>query len=189
MPDSHSNPNAPELARTRASGFHWIAWLGWILAAAAIGAAIYFILDCRALERQINADRSQIAQLSAEQARSQSLMDALTSPDSTRVMLTETRRPPRPSGHVTYQPKTGVLVFVASDLRPLPASKTYELWLVPASGRVPLPAGLFRPGAHGSTSVVLPALPPGTPAKAFVVTVEEAQGATTPTLPIVMSGR
>lgn len=192
MPDTSSNPNAPEMARTLVNGSHrfaWLAWLGWVIAAAAVGAAIYFILNSRSLERQLNADQSRIAELSAENARSHDLVDALTSPDSIRVMLTETRRPPLPSGHVTYQPKSGVLAFVASNLRPLPASKTYELWLIPSSGKAPMPAGLFRPGAHGSTSVVLPSLPPNIPAKAFVVTVEEEQGATTPTLPIVMSGR
>jgi hypothetical protein len=36
--------------------------------------------------------------------------------------------------------------------------------------------------------VVLPALPAGVDAKAFGVTVEQASGSSTPTLPIVMSG-
>lgn len=180
------------MPRTRAGGsrrFGWLGWLGWIIAAAAIVAAIYFILDSFSLQRQIKTDQSKIAQLTAEQARSQDLMDALTSSDSTHMTLTETRRPARPSGHVSYQPKSGALVFLASDLRPLSGTKTYELWLIPASGQAPLPAGLFRPDAHGSASVVLPSLPPGVKAKAFVVTVEEAQGSSTPTLPIVMSGR
>jgi len=36
---------------------------------------------------------------------------------------------------------------------------------------------------------VLPSLPTGVEAKAFGVTIEDAQGATTPTMPIVMSGQ
>ena len=78
---------------------------------------------------------------------------------------------------------------MASNLRPVPENKTYELWLIPANGKAPMPAGLFRPDASGSASVVLPTLPQGVEAKAFGVTIEDAQGSATPTLPIVMAGQ
>ena len=81
----------------------------------------------------------------------------------------------------------GALIFVASEMHPVQANKTYELWLIPADGTAPIPAGLFRPDAGGSASVILPTLPVGVEAKAFGVTIEDAQGSTTPTLPIVMS--
>jgi len=187
VPDQPSNPSAsPAPSAGRAS---WPLWLGWIIAALAIAAAIYLVGRSSGLQRQLNADQARISQLTAQQALSQNLMDALTSPDSKQITLAESARPARPMGHAAYLPKSGALVFVASNLRPLADNKTYELWLVPANGKAPLPAGLFRPDTHGSTSLVLPSLPPGTAARAFIVTVEEAQGATTPTLPIVMSGR
>ncbi|MGB7191765.1 MAG: anti-sigma factor [Acidobacteriaceae bacterium] len=190
MPDQPSNPNAsPARNAGRSGGVHWLGWLGWIIAALAIAAAIFFVVRSSRLQRQLSADQAHISQLAAQQALSQNLMDALTSPDSKQVTLTESARPARPMGHATYLSKSGALVFVASNLRPLSGNKSYELWVVPSSGKAPLPAGLFRPDAHGSTSVVLPSLPPGVEARAFIVTVEEAQGASTPTLPIVMSGR
>jgi anti-sigma-K factor RskA len=65
---------------------------------------------------------------------------------------------------------------------------TYELWVIPANGNAPIPAGLFRPDATGSASVVLPELPSGVQAKAFGVTVERAEGSQKPTLPIILSG-
>ena len=80
------------------------------------------------------------------------------------------------------------MVFVGNNLKPIPAGKTYELWVIPADGKAPIPAGLFRPDDHGSASVVLPKLPEGVPAKAFGVTIENAEGAATPTMPIVLSG-
>lgn len=187
MPENPSNPDASP-ARS-ADSVHWPLWLGWIIAVLAIAAAVYLIVRSSSLQRQVRADQARISQLTAQQALSQNLMDALTSPDSRQVTLTESARPARPIGHAAYLPRSGALVFVASNLRPLADNKAYELWLVPAKGKAPLPAGLFRPDAHGSTSVVLPSLPPGVEARAFIVTVEEAQGATTPTLPIVMSGR
>jgi anti-sigma-K factor RskA len=61
------------------------------------------------------------------------------------------------------------------------------LWLIPTSGN-PIPAGVFKPDAHGSASVVNPPLPPGTEAKAFAITVENQAGSEKPTTPILMMG-
>jgi len=72
-------------------------------------------------------------------------------------------------------------------MQPLPPNKTYELWVIPASG-APIPAGTFRPDASGSGSVVMPSIPQGVQAKAFGITVENAGGSQTPTMPIILSG-
>jgi len=170
----------------RRAGF---GWLGWVAAAAALAIAAYLGYSNVQLERQVSENRGQIAQLAAQADRAQQLTDALTSPEAQRVTLTESKQPAHPVGHATYLPKRGALVFVASNLRPLAQGKTYELWLIPADGKAPIPAGLFRPDASGSASVILPTLPVGVEAKAFGVTIEDAQGSTTPTLPIVMSGQ
>lgn len=190
MADSPSNPDAlrtREDRRPRADT-RWIGWLGWVIAALAIAAAIYFVVHSFALQRTIDANDRELLQLKSQVARSQGLMGALTSPDSDRVVLTETRRPARPVGHVNYLAQSGALVFVASDLHQLPQSKSYELWLFPSNGTAPISAGLFRPGEDGSASVVLPSLPEGVAARAFAVTVEAAAGSPTPSLPFVMSG-
>jgi anti-sigma-K factor RskA len=113
----------------------------------------------------------------------------LTSRTAKRVMLTEVKASTLPTAHVIYEKDKGALIFVASNLHPVRANKTYELWLIPMNGQAPIPAGLFRPDVNGSASVVMPPLPTGVEAKAFGVTIENAQGATTPTLPIVMSGQ
>jgi anti-sigma-K factor RskA len=72
-------------------------------------------------------------------------------------------------------------------MQPLPENKTYELWVIPTSG-APVPAGLFRPDASGSASVLLPPIPQGLQAKAFGITIENAEGSNTPTAPIILSG-
>ena len=170
-------------------------WLGWVVAAAAIVAALYLGYRDNQLQHQLNESRGQIAQLTAqnqqmslEEQQLQKLMNTLSSPEAKQVTLTETKRPSQPVGHAIYMAKSGVLIFMASNLRPVANNKTYELWLIPANGKAPMPAGLFRPDAAGSASVVMPTLPAGIKAKAFGVTVEDAQGSATPTLPIVMSG-
>ncbi|HEY0161405.1 MAG TPA: anti-sigma factor, partial [Edaphobacter sp.] len=77
----------------------------------------------------------------------------------------------------------------ANHLDSLPPGRTYELWLIPSDDRPPIPSGTFRPNTHGDASIVLPSLPRGIEAKAFGVTLEEENGAQSPTLPIVMAGQ
>jgi anti-sigma-K factor RskA len=60
--------------------------------------------------------------------------------------------------------------------------------VIPANGSAPVPAGLFRPDAAGSATLVLPPVTPGIEAKAFGVTIENASGADAPTSPIILSG-
>lgn len=169
-----------------------LGWFEWGITAAALAVACYLGYHTFELQRELDADRGVIAQLTVQAAHAQELqrlMDALSSPEAKQVTLTETKGMARPVGHATYLAQSGALIFVASNLRPVPQSKTYELWLIPPNGKAPIPAGLFRPDANGSAAVVLPPLPAGMQAKAFGVTVETAEGASTPTLPIVMSGQ
>lgn len=163
-------------------------WIGWLAAIITLAIAAYFGNHDFQLQQQLSQDRSQIAQLSAQAQRAQELTDALTSPDARHITLTESKQPALPSGHAVYLEKQGALVLLASHLRSIATNKTYELWLMPTGGKVPIPSGLFRPDARGNGSVVLPNLPAGSPARSFVVTIEDAQGATTPTLPIVLAG-
>ncbi|WP_263357534.1 anti-sigma factor [Acidicapsa ligni] len=94
-----------------------------------------------------------------------------------------------PEGHVLYAAVSGKLVFTAANLLPIPAGKTYELWLIPANGTPPIPAGLFKPDLQGDAAVIFPSLPTQMQASAFGVTIENEGGATTPTAPIVLSGQ
>jgi anti-sigma-K factor RskA len=105
------------------------------------------------------------------------------------VVLTETREPTLAVGQLSWLASKGALVFMAGGLKPLPADKTYELWLVPKLGKAPVPAGLFRPNADHGATVVLPPVPADTQVDKFIVTVETAHGSETPSFPIVMQGR
>jgi anti-sigma factor RsiW len=164
----------------------------WAGAFALLVLAGYLGSQNQKLNELLNNDKGQIAQLSAQSAQAQQtaqeLTDALTSPAAKQVTLTEGKGVQPPSGRTSYLAEKGALVFVGNNLKPIPANKTYELWIIPADGKAPMPAGLFRPDEHGSASVVLPKLPTGVPAKAFGVTIENAEGAASPTMPIVLSG-
>ena len=178
----------PALVPTPPRRSVWPTLLPWAAAAAMLAVAAYLGIQNRHMQDLVNADRSQIATLSAQASRAQQVLDTLTAPDAQQATLTEGKAAAAPTAHASYVPSRGALVFVATHLKPVPANKTYELWVIPANGSAPIPAGTFRPDANGSASVVLPPLPTGVPAKVFGVTIENEGGATSPTMPIVLSG-
>ncbi len=164
----------------------------WAAAFALLILAGYLGSQNQKLNDLLDSDKGQLAQLSAEAAQArdsaQRISELLTSPAAKQVTLTEGKGTPPPTGHTSYLADKGALLFVGNNLKPIPANKTYELWVIPANGKAPIPAGLFRPDDKGQASVVLPKLPEGVPAKAFGVTIENAEGSSTPTMPIVLVG-
>ena len=178
----HVVPFAPRAARPKSSA--WIAWMAvaaLLILSAALGIKIYF------LNQQLEMDASLIQARTLENRRARQVLDVLTAPTAQHVLLTAGKTPPAPSARAVYLASRGGLVLQASNMQPLPRNKTYELWVIPTTG-APIPAGLFRPDASGSASVVLPSIPQGVPAKGFGITIENAGGATTPTAPIILSG-
>ena len=142
----------------------------------------------RKLNEELARQHEVIQQQADANARAQQVLDLLTAPAASRVLLTAAKSKPEPAGRAVYLSDTGGLIFQANNLALLAENKTYELWVIPANGQAPIPAGLFRPDASGSASVVLPPLPKGVPLKAFGVTIEKAEGSATPTVPIILAG-
>ena len=103
------------------------------------------------------------------------------------ITLVAAKTPPQPQGKAIYLRRRGSLIFLANNLAPLPSKKAYELWLIPKTGS-PIPAGVFKPDAHGSATVVNPPLPQGVEAKAFAITVEPETGSPAPTSTPIMLG-
>lgn len=141
-----------------------------------------------AAQLKIAALEQQAARMTALMERYRNVAEVLTASDAVSFTLVSAPVKPVPTGRAIYLQKRAALVFVASNLNPVPAGKTYELWLLPASGAAPIPAGLFKPDVRGSASVLTPPLPAGVEAKGFAVTIENEGGSQTPTMPIVMAG-
>ncbi|HKO17849.1 MAG TPA: anti-sigma factor [Acidobacteriaceae bacterium] len=163
-------------------------WAGWALAAGFAVVAVILYGNHRTLEETAATQTSEIQRLNARAAQSHQLMDALTDPHAVRVTLTPKTPARGPVGGVTYNAQTGALVFLASNLDPIQVYKTYELWILPADGSAPIPAGTFHPDEHGNASVIMPRLPKGMDAKTFEVTIEDAGGSDKPTKPIILAG-
>lgn len=170
------------------SGFSIAMALGWALAAG-LSFALFMQYNLRMdAENKMRTAQTEMVRDEAESAQARAVLDTLTNPAAQRVVLTPDSATPAPTGRATYMPDKGMLTFIASNLVPLQPYKTYELWLIPADGRDPIPAGTFKPDERGNASLLLPELPKGVAAKAFGVTIEDDGGAQTPTMPIVLAG-
>jgi hypothetical protein len=165
----------------------WWGWLGWAATAAVIVFAASLWKENSALRRGLDAANIQVLRNAKDIEELRRVVTPILSADSQRFTLVSVKTPPQPQGKAFYLRNRGSLIFVASNLAPLPPQKAYELWLIPAIG-APIPAGVFKPDVHGSATVVNPPLPSGTEAKAFAITVENETGASTPTMPILMMG-
>ena len=137
---------------------------------------------------QVAEQENQVARLSIDAAQSRQILDALTDRSALRVTLTKPKSRPAPSARATYVASRGTLVFLANDLASLKVGKVYQLWLMPADGSSPIPEGTFVPDGRGSANLVYAQLPRALVAKGFSVTIENAGGSQTPTLPIILAG-
>lgn len=200
---SASGPRTPARSRVRlmaaiakeprvvqpSKRIRWPWWnaLGWAAAVVTIAIAV--------LQKQQNFNlRQRVAELEAGLSKqdqqlleSKQLLATLSSPDAAHFTLVTRKAPPQPEGKAIYVRGNGTLVFLASNFPAIPSQKSYELWLIPTTG-APIPAGLFKPDAHGAAVVIHPTLPIGVEAKAFAVTLEPESGSPAPTSqPIIVS--
>jgi anti-sigma-K factor RskA len=159
----------------RGRGFHWWTALGWAAAALMLLVVIQLRQANRGLREAVASLGSMVGQQTIELEDAKRVADTLTGKDVQTVTLVAAKTPPQPQGKAFYLRSKSGLVFVASNLPPLAPEKIYELWLIPNEGK-PIAAGLFKPDAHGSATVVNPPLPAGVEAKTFVVTLEPESG-------------
>ena len=165
----------------------WWTLVPWVATAALAGGVVAVLLQNSDLRKRIGGLQNQSAQQQAELQRAREVVSTLTATDAMRVTLVAAKTPPQPQGKAIYARDRSSLIFLASNFQVLPAQKAYELWLIPTSG-APIPAGLFKPDAHGSATVINPPLPTAVEAKAFAITVEPESGSSVPTMPILMIG-
>jgi anti-sigma-K factor RskA len=173
--------SAPDTRRS------WWGVLGWAATAAVIVFAASLWKENSALKQGLASASAEAAQTTRELDDLRRIAAPIIAPEAQRVTLVAVKTPPQPQGKAFYLRNRSNLVFVANNMPALPPQKAYELWLIPTQG-APIPAGVFKPDAHGSATLVNPPLPAGMEAKAFAITVENEAGSPTPTSPVVMIG-
>jgi anti-sigma-K factor RskA len=111
-------------------------------------------------------------------AGAQTAVTVLTAPDVARVDLAGQPAAPQASARAFWSRSRG-MVFTASNLPPLPAGRTYQLWVV--TGQAPLSAGLLMPDVQGSVNATFNTPPDIPQPVAMAVTIEPAGGVPAPT--------
>jgi anti-sigma-K factor RskA len=154
----------------------WWSTLGWVAAAVPVLLSIVLLRQNSSLQRDLASLKAQFIAQESNLQQANAIVATLLDPEAKKVELVAAGSKPQPRGKAIYQRRNRGLIFFASNLPPLPAEKIYELWLFPASGGAPIAAGLFKPDAHGSATVVNPPLPEGVEAKNFAVTLEPESG-------------
>jgi len=166
-------------------------WWVWALPSAAAVALAIVALVFWSINSQLRETVAGLRQQSSEQEaqlqKARDIVMTLTATDAMRVTLVSGKTPPQPQGKAIYVRDRSSLIFLATNLPVLPQGKAYELWLIPVVGS-PVPAGVFRPDARGSATVINPPLPPRAEAKAFALTIEPEQGSPAPTSQPILIG-
>jgi hypothetical protein len=170
-------------------------WLSFAPIAVMLMLAVFSLLlwrDLRNTRFQLRQARAQVEQVQAELvkkdtelAEAKMVRDLLHAPDAWPLTLVSKKTPPQPQIKTVYSKQQGSLLLMASNLTPLPENKIYQLWLLPADGSAPMPAGWFKPDGKGN-GMMFHKMSAGVIAKGFAVTIEPAGGSQTPTMPIVM---
>jgi anti-sigma-K factor RskA len=175
------------IATPKAPRRTWWGWLGWAATTAVLVFALSLWRENLALKEMLASASSTAAENARQLEELRRIAAPIIEPEAQRVTLVAAKTPPQPQGKAFYLRRRNSLVFLANNMPALPPQKAYELWLIPTSG-APIPAGVFKPDAHGSATVVNPPLPAGAEAKAFAITVENEAGSPTPTTPALMVG-
>ncbi len=156
--------------------------LGFGLATALLAFATYEFAK-QDLDRGKQLQQLQ-AQLSEDAATLQAMGQVTGAPDSAQITLLQQPNQPPGQARMLYNARMGLGVY-SGQIAPAPAGKSYQLWLVPASG-APVSAGLVD--ANQQNGAVVVRLAPGLAPKAFAVTLEPFGGRPQPTGPMVLVG-
>jgi anti-sigma-K factor RskA len=143
----------------------------------------------RQARTQLEKAQAQLDEMAPKYEQAKAVSDLLHAPDMQQLVLVhqEARPKPQPQMKVIYSQQKGALFLLASNCPSPPPNKVYQLWLLPADGSAPMPAGTIKLDASGNGMMLHPMQSAGISAKGFAVTIEPESGSQTPTMPIVMA--
>jgi anti-sigma-K factor RskA len=180
-------PRVPVAAPAEPQRSLWWAWVSAFAAVALFFLALGMWRDNRRMTDVIAELDKRNRDLAVQLTRVAGELRLLQAPDAVHVSLNPMKSPRQPSGTAIFSPVQKRMMFMASNLPPVPEGKAYELWIIPMQG-APLPAGVFKPDQHGNAIMMDHPMPAGVEAKAFAITVEDEAGSDKPTSPILLMG-
>ncbi len=176
----------------KARGTNW----GFLLRVAAIAAFcalalfLYQRQNDRILQKEIEI--AKIEKMLREQRKeinSQKQEIAwLRDPSVQLAMLVGLQQDANARAKIVWNPNASKGVFYVNSLPPLPAEKSYQLWVIGAQG--PVSAGVFDTSQQGSAVVTISKIDSPVPdVLQFAVTIEPRGGLPKPSGSIVMAGK
>ena len=174
------------------------ATAAWLSAAAllvmALGLGAYSMslrqrvggLEAQLREAMTRLDRTeqQLASATRDAARAQVRLAVLTAPDMKQVDLAGQSPAPRAAGRAFLSRSNGLL-FAASQLPPLPAGRTYQVWFLTPGA--PMSAGLIAPDQNGRATAAFD-VPSAAAPTGIAVSIEPSGGVAAPTGAIYLAG-
>lgn len=179
----------------------WFTWIPWAIAACLAMLCAYSVHQQGQEREKIIEQTKQLAELNqvADSLRAESADLKLTV-----ASLQETNRlagvriamlnsmladSPKAVAVSLWDDRQQQGVFLVQNLKPLPADKDYQLWVIDPKYASPVSAGVFQVDAQGNVRLQFKADKPIATAKQFAVTEEPKGGLPTPTLTnLVLSG-
>ncbi|SRR5581483_4395911 len=150
----------------------------WWYSIAGLAAACIALLALSIWSVQQNKTvTTQLAHMRAQRDQLRSALELMSRSETRAVQFGNLENAPQ--GRV-FVSRNGGIVFVGTKLPSLPTNKTFELWVVPATG-APLPAGTFRPDANNASVNITPPNINASGAAAVAVSIEPAGGSNAPT--------
>ena len=179
-------------ASQRSWSWNWSPlWGGMAAGMAAL--ALYFGYQDVQRRNVLDDARAQISALNRTHDKDQASLETVQSALSflnepeTRLVTAGKQVELPPKARVFMNAQRGVLMM-ASNLAPLPAGKTYQLWVIP-KGKAPVPSGLFQADATGNAMYIRAGAVNMDDTAAIAVSVEPESGSTAPTTtPIIVVG-
>lgn len=127
----------------------------------------------------------QVTQLQAQVREQQQVVDVLRGADSQLVALKTQPGAPAGQAHLLLDPTQTRAFLVTSGLQQLPASQTYQLWLI--GGSTPVSMGTFAVNGSGVATILVNADRPLAQFDAVGVSVEPAGGSAQPTNVVLLN--
>jgi anti-sigma-K factor RskA len=181
---------APDTATPLVVGRLRPRWLTLAPIAVALALAIFSLGLLLEVQRLKNDNTKIAAELKSEIERSRDareIVAMLKDPNAQQMTLVSNRKPPEPQVKTIYVRDKGHVLLIANNLPEPPLNKAYELWLLPARGGEPMPAGTFKTDWRGHGLMLHPMETAGVDAKGFAITMEPEGGSPRPTGDILMA--
>lgn len=153
-------------------------------AAALVAAGLGF--QVVSLGNTLRARDSALAERDAKLAAREATLNALLEPGVSLTTLTATGQAP-PVVQVYWNRIRHTAILHALRLPPAPSGRTYQLWLLPKSGK-PIPSRLFNTEAAGRQLVTDIPVPVDQNVAGFALTLEPAGGSPQPTTTPIVAG-